>query len=452
MATLLAPRHAVSVLLPVLVGSACATSPPPAPTTAAAKLPFIEDDYPRALAEARAKNRPLFVDAWAPWCHTCRFMRAYVLADPALGAHAARFVWLSIDTEKAESAAFLERYPIEVWPTLLVIDPAAERAVLRWPGSATVPQLTRLLDDGERALASRDDGPIERESPPIQLARADRLAGDRRTAEAATAYRAALAAAPADRRPRVVESLVLSLLAAHDYAACAQTAQVEAPALLRGPSFANIVASGLYCASAAPKEAPFRAAALAALELLGAEALGLPGLLADDRSGLYEVLTDVRADAGDAPAAKALALRWLGFLEAEAAHAANVEERAAFDPHRVAAAIAAKEPLRAVAALQQTERDLPTDYNPPARLALLYREAGRLDDALAAIDRALARVYGPRTIRLLETKAGIQSARGEPAAARKTLEAALKTAEALPAAQRRDEIVARLRAALARKK
>jgi hypothetical protein len=34
---------------------------------AAEPLPFIEDDYPRALAEARASKRPLFVDAWAPW-------------------------------------------------------------------------------------------------------------------------------------------------------------------------------------------------------------------------------------------------------------------------------------------------------------------------------------------------------------------------------------------------
>ena len=29
-------------------------------------LPWV-DDYPRALAAARAKNVPLFVEAWAPW-------------------------------------------------------------------------------------------------------------------------------------------------------------------------------------------------------------------------------------------------------------------------------------------------------------------------------------------------------------------------------------------------
>jgi hypothetical protein len=30
-------------------------------------VPFIEDDYPGALAQARAKKLPIFVEAWAPW-------------------------------------------------------------------------------------------------------------------------------------------------------------------------------------------------------------------------------------------------------------------------------------------------------------------------------------------------------------------------------------------------
>lgn len=30
-------------------------------------LPFIENDYAKAIAQARTKNLPLFVDAWAPW-------------------------------------------------------------------------------------------------------------------------------------------------------------------------------------------------------------------------------------------------------------------------------------------------------------------------------------------------------------------------------------------------
>lgn len=41
-------------------------SEPPA-AHAKASLPFIEDDYPRALSEAKSRGLPLFVDTWAPW-------------------------------------------------------------------------------------------------------------------------------------------------------------------------------------------------------------------------------------------------------------------------------------------------------------------------------------------------------------------------------------------------
>ncbi len=30
-------------------------------------LPFVVDDYAKALAEARAQKLPLFIEAWAPW-------------------------------------------------------------------------------------------------------------------------------------------------------------------------------------------------------------------------------------------------------------------------------------------------------------------------------------------------------------------------------------------------
>jgi hypothetical protein len=34
---------------------------------AAAGLPFIQDDYSKALREAQQKKRPIFVECWAPW-------------------------------------------------------------------------------------------------------------------------------------------------------------------------------------------------------------------------------------------------------------------------------------------------------------------------------------------------------------------------------------------------
>lgn len=36
-------------------------------TSAYAKLPFIDDDFAKATTLAKAKNVPIFVEAWAPW-------------------------------------------------------------------------------------------------------------------------------------------------------------------------------------------------------------------------------------------------------------------------------------------------------------------------------------------------------------------------------------------------
>lgn len=44
----------------LLPGSGAATAARPV-------LPFIADDYPKAVAEARARKVPLFIESWAPW-------------------------------------------------------------------------------------------------------------------------------------------------------------------------------------------------------------------------------------------------------------------------------------------------------------------------------------------------------------------------------------------------
>jgi hypothetical protein len=48
-----------------------ATATPRAKTGTAAKwhpvVPFIEDDFGRALALAKARRLPVFIEGWAPW-------------------------------------------------------------------------------------------------------------------------------------------------------------------------------------------------------------------------------------------------------------------------------------------------------------------------------------------------------------------------------------------------
>jgi tetratricopeptide (TPR) repeat protein len=170
---------------------------------------------------------------------------------------------------------------------------------------------------------------------------------------------------------------------------------------------------------------------------------------ADDRSGVYELLVEARTHAGDEAGAKALAEQWLSFLEAEAARAPTPDARSVFDSHRMSAALVLGDPMRAVPAIEQSERDLPNDYNPPARLANLYRRLNRLDDALAASTRALAKVQGGRRLRVLSERAEIYLARGERDAAARTLEDALAYAKSLSAVQAPPRTVASLEKKLA---
>jgi len=37
------------------------------PALAKEVVPFIDNDYAKALAQAKKANVPIFVDAWAPW-------------------------------------------------------------------------------------------------------------------------------------------------------------------------------------------------------------------------------------------------------------------------------------------------------------------------------------------------------------------------------------------------
>ncbi|MCA1662706.1 MAG: thioredoxin family protein, partial [Myxococcales bacterium] len=199
-----------------------------------------------------------------------------MFTDASLKKQAGRFVWLSIDTEKETNAPFLAKYPVESWPTLMVVDATREQAVLRWSGSLDAAQLVKLLDDGERAARGDASTGIG------ALARADRLNAEGKKKEAATAYRAALPQLPSDKRARAIESMLAALAMAHQAEACAKQAAELVPTMPRGPSFANAAATGTGCA--AELNGDERTQAIGVLAPLCDEAVKLPGLLADDRS------------------------------------------------------------------------------------------------------------------------------------------------------------------------
>ena len=128
-------------------------------------------------------------------------------------------------------------------------------------------------------------------------------------------------------------------------------------------------------------------------------------------------------------------------LEREAANAKSAEQRAVYDSHRLSLYIALGTPEKAIPMLEQSRKDFPDDYNPPQRLATVYKSMSRWPEALAASDEALARAYGPRQFLVLNTRADIQLGMGDKDAAAKTLNDGLAKAQAMPDGQRSDATI-----------
>ena len=372
----------------------------------------MHDDWLRALREARARHKPIFVDAWAPWCHSCLSMKAFVLSDPKLTPLADDFVWLSIDTEKDENAAFTKKFSNDSWPTLWVIEPERQTPILKWGGTTTTAELLTLL--GAVAHGEADEGTVH-------FLRAAHEQADGELAASEKSYHAALAAVKEpSARGRAAEGLVTVLSSASKWTACVDEAAELAPALGPGTSRAVVLVTGLGCANEGDVDG-FKLRAMAARAVQDPD----PRTAADDRSGLFQALVESAKKAGDDSAVKATAARWATFLEAEASSAMNSQARAVFDPHRLDAYIALGEPGRAVPMLEQSERDFPSDYNPPARLAKAHLKLKELETAKADIDRAAAKVYGPRSLSVFLLAADIAKERGRPHDERAALEQAI---------------------------
>jgi tetratricopeptide (TPR) repeat protein len=312
------------------------------------------------------------------------------------------------------------------------VDPVTERIALRWVGAFTVAQLDRLLDDGLLAVGGADG------RPPLEAAmvKADALYADAKYPEAAVAYRGAIALAPADwpQYPRVAEAEMTSLSQAEKYDEAVAFAREAYPKVRSTPSAAVIAGLGLDDAVSLPKENPDRTLLIAQFEKAAREVVHdhQLSIAADDRSGLLISLMEARRDAGDDAGRMRAAEEWSAFLDSVAAVAPNPEARAVFDPHRLSAYIEIGHPERAVPMLQQSEREMPTDYNPPARLAIAYREMKRWDDGLAASDRAMAMAYGPRKLGYYGTRADLYLGKADTTAAVKTLEEGIVYAGTLP--------------------
>ena len=382
-------------------------------------------------------------------------MRAYTWTDKALTRHAGRFVWLSLDMEKASNAPARKQIGITAFPTLYVVDPSDGHVAIRWLGGASIAQLERLFDDGELAVAPGKAGSGGANGPALEaLIAADRAYGAEKFADACTQYNRALSLAPAGwpAYNRAVESLLSAYSESDSNEATCRVADMVWPRVKGTISSANVASYALSAAVAMPDSIPQRQDWLTRYESACREVLDDPSLplVGDDRSGIYFSLEDARDAAKDSTGKRAVQEEHLAMLEKEAGNAKSAEQRAVYDSHRVSLYIQLGRPEAAIPMLEQSRKDFPDDYNPCQRLASVYKEMKQWREALAASDAALARAYGPRQFLVLNTRADIQLGMGDKSAAQKTLTDALAKAEAMPEGQRSEGTIKNFKTRIAK--
>ena len=416
----------------------------------ASGIQFIEDDYPAALAQARNEHKPVLVDSWASWCHTCLSMKRFVIPDPGLRPVKDAVVWLAIDSENPKNNAFLDRFPLDAWPTFLVIEPRGERVVGRWVGAASVNDFRAFVQEGARAAGSEKH---DAATAALHKGYEARAKGD--FASAASDYRKALELTRKDdpARPERLVLLSMALLRAKTPEAARECVQLGLREMDHAGDTSvatDFLATADGCAQRLPADDPqvakLREKSIARLTRLIANA-DAP-LSADDRSDAQSSLKDFLEAAGRHEEAVRVMRARAKLLEGAAASAPNPALASTFDAHRTETYLYLGEAQKAEQLLSDREKQMPDDYNPPARLARVLFEQGKLPEAEAAVDRALAKMTrGQRRVGVLGLKARILEKRGKPTAA--VVQEQLEVFQELPKTQRSPEQEAQLQKKLA---
>jgi thiol:disulfide interchange protein len=76
------------------------------------------EDYSQALAQSKAKQKPLLIDFHAKWCAPCRLMERTTFKDAAVVKALEDFIALKLDVDTEKVLA--DHYGIRAIPTIVV--------------------------------------------------------------------------------------------------------------------------------------------------------------------------------------------------------------------------------------------------------------------------------------------------------------------------------------------
>jgi len=89
----------------------------------ATQINFIENSWSEALKQAGAKNKYIFVDAYASWCGPCKMLKATTFKNNKVAEfYNNNFVNVAIDMEKGDGPRLAAEWGLQAYPTLIIFN------------------------------------------------------------------------------------------------------------------------------------------------------------------------------------------------------------------------------------------------------------------------------------------------------------------------------------------
>ena len=92
-------------------------------TKQSTQINFIEDSWNEALKQAAAKNKYIFVDAYATWCGPCKMLKATTFKNNKVADfYNSNFINVAIDMEKGMGPALAAQWGLRAYPTMIIFN------------------------------------------------------------------------------------------------------------------------------------------------------------------------------------------------------------------------------------------------------------------------------------------------------------------------------------------